>query len=252
MSNTDDQLEDKMSELMTRESAPPEQLRRKILILSTPRSGSSFFCDVLNKSANLGECAEWFNWRYLAAYQRILNANAFNVDQYVKKLVMAKSLRGSDTFVVNVHAGNYIWLKDTHAIDILDYGFDEIFFLTRKQKLKQAISLANATVSDQWSAGQSDAQGAVPRVSVELIAQALADILRWESYYRKHLQHLVAHEFCYETFQDLSATDGFKKLFALLGLDSDVEFRTDMIRQSSETADDMTAAFMAMLQGSMQ
>lgn len=247
MRNTDDHLEAIMSELMARESAPSEQLCRKILILSTPRSGSTFFCDVLNKSASLGECGEWFNLRYMRAFQKLSGLESMSFAAYARWVTL-QTLRGSDAFVVNVHIQNYLTLKDSHSFDLMDFGFDSIFFLTRKQKLKQAISLAKAIITDQWAARRIKAD-AQPQISLRNISQALELILSSEQYYWEHLQKFVTYEFCYETFQDFNAPEGFKKLFELLGLDSNVDFYTDMTQQSDGTSDQLAEAFLALLQG---
>jgi hypothetical protein len=50
---------------------PPPRIR--LMILSTPRSGSSLFCDLLESMAAVGSPLEWLNEERIRAYGRVMN-----------------------------------------------------------------------------------------------------------------------------------------------------------------------------------
>ena len=248
MDTTDQKLDSLMLDLRDGRAAPLSDMRRKVLILSTPRSGSTLFCDVLNRYGGLGECKEWFNFRYLLAYQRVTGVETIDIVEYFK-FIVSRTLRGSDTFVANIHIGDYRKLLE-RDVDLLNINFDVILYLRRKKKLLQAISLSKAKLSDQWEAGTQPLLHCPTQPPISLISSSLNELLQDEHFYEENLRAMAALEFEYETISGPCATVGFKALFDILSIETiPATFETRLQRQSNQDASDLAREFLRHLQG---
>ena len=244
---TDDLLYDIMVDLSVREPTPPDRLKRKVMILSTPRSGSSLFCDVINHSHTIGECREWFNMRYLQAYAKLKNSSNVSLTEYLD-FIITRTLAGSDTFAVNMHIDQYRTLLKQN-FDPFTLGFSETFYLQRNNKLRQAVSLAKAWQTDQWTANAKASNPAKTPPTNAMISQALSTLLNDEQFYRDNLQVKVSHEFSYETFRNLNDPDGIRRFFEILGLQADSNATTEMKIQSDESSEVLSDQFIAHISG---
>jgi hypothetical protein len=63
---------------------------RKIAIFSTPRSGSTYFCDLLSQTKIIGEPREWFNERFIRAYGRYFNKENIKLWRYTSEGIFVK------------------------------------------------------------------------------------------------------------------------------------------------------------------
>jgi len=172
---------------------------RKIAIISTPRCGSKFFCYSLASTGRFGRPLEWMNVDYVNAYARVFGLENVDLTNYFQ-FVLMKTTSGNGVFALNFHVQHYLnWRRK--KIDLLSLGYDKIYYLYRKNKFEQAISLAKARLSDQWSSRAKP----VRNVSVETINNsdilaALYDISRQDEYYKVNLAKHVQREYCYEDF----------------------------------------------------
>ncbi|MBO6556825.1 MAG: hypothetical protein JJ957_10010 [Pseudomonadales bacterium] len=244
---TDELLYEIMADLDARKPTSPDKLKRKVMILSTPRSGSTLFCDSLNRTKQLGECREWFNLRYISAYAQLKQISSINFQDYFY-FIVTQTLRGTDTLVVNMHIDQHQSLIQQN-LDPFGFRFDEVFYINRKNKLRQAVSLARAWQTDQWGADTKAKNPEPEALNPALISQALNMLLSNEHFYRENLRKLVSLEFDYEVFRDLDNPEGLPKLFGLLGLKVDTETTTDMKKQSDRLSDEAYSHFLAYIQG---
>lgn len=218
MKTTDELLFDKMVDLKQKKNNPLKKSDKKILILSTPRSGSTFFCDVLNNSGQIGECAEWFNMRYMAAYAKMSNSTKLDFQQYYK-FISEKSIGDTSVFAVNMHIEQYITMLN-NKFDVLSLNFDLVIYLYRKDKISQAVSLSIAQITDQWSSSTLAAQDIKGKLNVNHITKALTHIVESETFYAENLKKSTAIECCYEEFTDLNNTTHFSTIFEHLKIDT--------------------------------
>ena len=115
--STDEFIHQLMTKLKTRpDSTPPY---RSLLIFSTPRSGSTYYSDVLSSAGQIGECREWFNFRYMKAYCNIFQLQDLNFDKYLE-FIRAKTSNNTGTFAVNMHIDHFIY-EDFTSQDNLKY-----------------------------------------------------------------------------------------------------------------------------------
>jgi LPS sulfotransferase NodH len=122
---------------------------KKYFVLSTPRTGSSVFCAVLERNG-LGWPVEWFSDLYMAQVAEILGTPELNFWDYLRTVVLGSYRPESNVFGVNFHVNQYRWLKERGG-DILAIGFDRGYYLHRRNKVKQAYSFAKSTKTGFWS-----------------------------------------------------------------------------------------------------
>jgi trehalose 2-sulfotransferase len=145
------------------------------LICATPRSGSTLVCDILRATGVAGAPTEYFHaWlqvhrepssyrRFMAALARpyFMTAHAL-VSPFLTRM-MAKSMTPNGVFGLKVMSGYFDTFVDAlrpiagceacPPTEVLDRVLPNLHYvyLTRRDKLGQAISLARAVQSDEWS-----------------------------------------------------------------------------------------------------
>lgn len=194
--NTDDttaKINDLISKTLLRTSKATRSTKR-ILILSTPRSGSTFFSTTLNEIAHFGIIHEWFNDRYINRYIKLrgIKPKEFNINEYAQ-LVINKTTSSKGCFGVNIHMEQLTKWKE-RGVDLLSIGFNLIVFVNRKDKINQAISLATGEKNDVWD-GSSSLKIAPTNLSILI---ALTRIAKQELDYVKEVKHRVKIETTYE------------------------------------------------------
>ncbi len=181
---------------------PPPRV--KFMILSTPRSGSSLFCRLLGETASVsidvvGRPVEWLNEMYVRALGKVLNLGAVRVADYWR-FVKAKTTSSEGVFSVKVHIRDLVRTIE-HGLDPLAEGFDGVYFVRRRDKFAQAMSLAKAKLSGQWNEGQRPLRLVTAEdVKNSDIVSALQDITEQEDHYRAAFAGRVRREFVYEEF----------------------------------------------------
>lgn len=123
-------------------------LKKSLLVLTTPRSGSTMFCEALNSTNELGWCEEWFNYEYFAAYLIVNKIELFNLKDYMK-WVAERSIRNG-VYCLKWHVGQVESMRNDFGVDFNSMHFDRVIWLYRRDRLAQAVSLAKATVSDKF------------------------------------------------------------------------------------------------------
>lgn len=114
------------------------------MVAITPRSGSSYFCDLLAKTGKLGKPSEWINSNLMPGMIKTRPAN--NVVQHITNM---RNLTSKPDGVFGIKASFFQYSP------IIDTGLDQLLFdqfkiikLFRKNILLQAISLYIATETD--------------------------------------------------------------------------------------------------------
>jgi LPS sulfotransferase NodH len=147
-----------------------------------------------------------------------------------------------------MHIAQILELKKSN-INPLDLGFDLIVYVSRRNKIKQAISLARASLTDQWLTGVAGREASA-EIPSSLIAQSLHHILESEQIYSTHLKQLVNKEFEYEDFQNLDTTAAYGTVLDLLGKSWSGSAKTTLERQADESSSTAVTKFMNHITGS--
>lgn len=194
----DDSMKVRMQAL--RASAQDRAPTRKIAVFSTPRSGSSFFCDTLASTGQFGNPLEWLNARWLETFRKSFGLERVEIPRYLD-WISRRSTSDNGVFSINIQVHQYAKIKD-NGFDALAFGFDTLIYVHRADKLAQSLSYAKALVTDQWS---SDLRPRIKDFDVGQITdftilEQLAKISRWDHYYFRRLKPHMHREYLYEDF----------------------------------------------------
>jgi LPS sulfotransferase NodH len=169
------------------------------MILSTPRSGSSLFYELLQSLTFVDCVSEWLNDDMIRAYAGVMNRSQVSVADYWR-FVQAKATSPEGVFAVKVHVRDFFKMVE-HGVDIFAKGLDGVYFVHRRDKLAQAMSLAKAKASGQWhDSHRTQRVVAADDISNGDIVQALQEIAEQEDRYRAAFSGRVRREFVYEEF----------------------------------------------------
>jgi len=174
---------------------------KKLLIVATPRCGSTLFCDILNGTNKMGLCDEWYNFEYFRAYCDVhgIDRNEFDITRYMK-YVIRKSIRGTGVFTMKTHVGQLIHVGGT--FDISKMSFFHGIYLYRKNKIAQAISLLKAEKTNQWRFDQQPDETDFDIKTSELL-ETLFRIATTEETATKIFNMDSADKYAYEDFRNI-------------------------------------------------
>jgi len=150
------------------EGSPPPTI--SFLVCSLPRSGSSLLCDVLASTELAGAPTEFFDPNHMDALARIWGAHG--LDEYLRALLARKTSRNG-VFGFKAH---YHQIKNTFGDRDLREVFPKLRFvyITRRDRVRQAVSFARAMRTEQWAAHQPARFEPGP-----FDAAAIGDALEW-------------------------------------------------------------------------
>jgi len=224
MKNIDDLIFEQVQVLASSNQSALPYPDKKVLILSTARTGSNLFCDVLTHTGLCGQPQEWFNSKFFNAYMKLPGNEKASFQDYLKS-VLLNTTSSNGVFSVKVHIIQMLELE-SRGVNILDLKFDHVVYLYRNNKVDQAVSLAKALKTDQWVSGIKS-NGQAKAVSNYEISEALNATLKMQNVYEEKYKHVVCDEYSYEDFSDQKNTKVFKRFFSLIGLDfSDIKIKS--------------------------
>lgn len=197
------------------------------LVAITPRSGSSFFCDLLEKTGFLGRPNEWLNPNLMPSM--LSTRPATNVVQHLTNM---RKFTSSPNGVFSIKASFF------QFVPMIDSGLDQLIFdhfkiikLFRKNLLQQAISLYIATETDVFHTNITHDQEKLSKVETfeyddDKLKEWIKHIYRQELGWSRYLgakQHLTIY------YEDLIADlDGYiQKVSAYLGVPLEKQINPD-------------------------
>lgn len=197
-SSTDDQFAVWADKLLT---APPTApaARCRIVIISTMRSGSRYFCSSLESTGRFGRPLEYFNPRLLDVLKRRLAGRLPPPDEYLAMLA-ARTTTPNGVFSVQLHVNHYVAIRQS-GTDLLEGYFDRVLAVRRNDTLAQGLSYAKAMLTDRWnSLATATRRVTAEDVTDSCLLAALATITAWKEFYEARIQNRVHHEYRYEQF----------------------------------------------------
>jgi LPS sulfotransferase NodH len=196
------------------------ETKKVVAIISTPRCGSTYLCEVLKNTGKFGMPEEWINPRMLYEYMRLFGLKEINFQEYIEFL-KAKTTTPNGVFSINFHIDQYISLRKNN-VEMLRLEPDHTFYLYREDKLAQAISFAKAKITDQWNSHQrAKAPATLDQLSCANIYRSLAKLADMEDFYRANIQHLVTCEYSYE--QICQGEKSFREILDLCQIEHEAE-----------------------------
>lgn len=122
----------------------------RIMIVSTPRTASTYFCGNMANHGLENLPAEFFSLKWGKQYMR---DNSLSMTQYVSEIV-----KGEINFSVNVMLHHYQYWKMV-GYDLTAH-FNKFIYLYRDDEYAQAVSRAIARKTDFWSSYSATGWGA--------------------------------------------------------------------------------------------
>jgi LPS sulfotransferase NodH len=224
------------------EDSPPPVL--SFVVCSLPRSGSSLLCDVLASTELAGAPSEYFDADQMAEFGRAWGVTTF--EQYLTALV-AKKTSPNGVFGVKAH---YHQLFDAFPGGDLGEAFPNVHhvYITRADRVRQAVSFAIATQTEKWSSLQ-EANGAQAVYSAAEIDSFVEWIEREEAAWERYLAKSGA-PVCRIVYEDLVAglEGAVLEVMRFLGIELPAGFEVPaptLARQAGALNDDWVARYRA-------
>lgn len=212
-----------------------EPASRRIAIISTPRCGSTWFCEMLGRTGSFGVPEEWLLPRMVRAFMDFRGLGSVNLFEYLH-YIEGRTTTPNGIFTVNFHIDQYLFWK-SRGVDLFRLRFDKVIYLNRQDKVAQAYSYAKAQMTDQWRSYLAPARHVEPQeVSVAKVASALRSLCEWDALYEDHMRQKDDIQVSYE---ELSIDLGrLKRILDECGVDSEAPIDIETgVRPQSDDAD---------------
>jgi LPS sulfotransferase NodH len=204
---------------------PPVPVRRRYLILSSPRSGSTMLCSALIASGHAGYPMEYLSPQNIARY-RAVRGHWSAAESQLDFEKRRTSRNGC--FGMKLHANQHVAVfgpqvgEDRAGVKFLR-GFDRFILCHRRGKVEQAVSNILANERKVWNYDGTDELRFADRhfrpLDTELISTEIARMAGEERFWREAVEKLglPALDIAYEDLSaDAPAT--LARAFAFLGL----------------------------------
>ncbi len=149
-------------------------MRKSYIVASSPRSGSTYLCRVLGQSGLLGTPSEVLNPGFdLRAFKNRFKASS--PADYIAELVARRTAK-SGVFGLKAHFENFEgFLKEYPALlDVLSPV--TYIYINRQDRVAQAVSMARALQTNQWSSQGEKGPKPQLRYDRELIANSMKEV----------------------------------------------------------------------------
>jgi LPS sulfotransferase NodH len=204
---------------------PPAPVRRRYLILSSPRSGSTMLCSALIASGHAGYPMEYLSPQNIARYRAV--RGHWSATESLLDFEKRRTSR-SGCFGMKLHASQYVavfgaQVGNDRAGGKFLRGFDRFIVCHRRGKVEQAVSNILANERKVWNYDGADELRFAERhfrpLDTELISTEIARMAGEERFWRETVEKLAlpALDIAYEDLAaDAPAT--LARAFAFLGL----------------------------------
>jgi trehalose 2-sulfotransferase len=149
-------------------------MRKCYIVASSPRSGSTYLCRLLGQSGLLGTPSEVLNPGFdLRAFKNRFKASS--PADYIAELIGRRTAK-SGVFGLKAHFENFEgFLKEYPALlDVLSPV--TYIYINRRDRVAQAVSMARALQTNQWSSQGQEGKKPELRYNRELIANAMKEV----------------------------------------------------------------------------
>ncbi|NOR63557.1 MAG: hypothetical protein GQ535_13810 [Rhodobacteraceae bacterium] len=174
----------------------PKSRRKGLILLSMPRSGSSWLASLSTATGRMGVADEWLDFAHLTSPKGAKGRPAFN-----EKTLRAASTENGN-FAVKIFPRQLLQVIDEYEFDFIRRSVREhdtkLVLLERTDKKAQAVSLVRAMQTGQWRVSQPVSKA--PQYNFGALAQAYFHICRGYDFWRTYLalQGFAFESFTYE------------------------------------------------------
>jgi len=213
-------------------------IEKKFLVLCAPRCGSTLFTDALNNSGQIGMCEEWLNYEYFAAYMQVLGCE-FCLREYLN-WVARKTVGVTGVMSFKVHIAQFVSMYKDFDFGIGSLNFDYVVYLSRLNKIAQAVSLAKAIKTNQFRHNEEPQNDAV--IGMHDITHALGIVTEQDEYFWVVLNEYKNDVFYYEDFLNLNHSS-YNKVLKALGKQPQEKFKTSLVKQANQKSKELERTF---------
>jgi trehalose 2-sulfotransferase len=183
--------------------------RRCYVVCAIPRSGSNLLTDGLHATRRAGRPKQFFLPKYEAGF-----AAAHNLDlnagfaPYIRGIASATATSNEvfgfklmswylDDFLARLRETGAFGDEGTTDLELLRNAFPRLEFIhiSRRHKLRQALSKARATQTGLWKVQEGNAASREPEFDAELIEQCLEDGAQQEQLWELFFQRVGVNPF---------------------------------------------------------
>jgi LPS sulfotransferase NodH len=223
------------------ENAPPPSV--SYAVCAVPRCGSSLLCDVLASTELAGAPMEYFDADAIRAFRRIWGAESS--DDYVDAL-LARKTSPNGVFGLKLLYGQLGELGEADPRRL--FPNLRFVYVTRRDRLRQAVSFARATQTEQWASDHPEPRRA-PVFDREQIRSMHEWIERDERLWEAFFAHrsIAPLRLVYEDFA-ASPAAAVMSVLELLGVRLPAGYRLPaptIHRQADELSDDWVRRYQA-------
>jgi LPS sulfotransferase NodH len=200
----------------------PTEPRASYMVCSIPRSGSSLLCELMGGTGLAGAPAEYFHPDKMRLLRRRWGVDTR--DDYLRRLLTVKTTPNG-VFGVKAHWGQYQPLfGDADPREVLPDP--QLVFITRRDRLRQAVSWVRALQTLQWADRDSPRGQRTPVFDADHITRKLRRIDReeaaWEQLAERH--GLAPRRVVYEDFVE-AQEQTVRDLLGALGVEAPADLR---------------------------
>ena len=221
------------------------ETRRSYLVCSLPRSGSSLLCELLAATGVAGAPTEFFHPDKMAALRE--RWGVATLDGYVREL-LARKTSPNGVFGAKAHWGQYRPAFGDADPRIL-FPDVRLVFITRRDRLRQAISWVRALQTRKWA---DQDRPPVDRPAVFDYEDITAKLMRidreeetWEALFERHA--IVPQRVVYEDFVE-SRDETVRAVLDALGIDAPSDLHLpppELARQADELSEEWVERYLA-------
>lgn len=216
-------------------------LEKALLVLCTPRCGSTLFAEALNNSGRVGICEEWLNNEYFDAYIDVVG-KSFELREYME-FVTSKSIGDTGVLSLKLHIGQLAAANERFGLGIESMDFDHVVYLYRRDKVSQAVSLTKAALTNQFRSYEKS--NPIRDVDFSSVAHYLNSIVEFDQFARNYLWQYVDAEHAYEDFQRLGSAstrphESYNDVLVALGKRPCHSFTAGRLKKQADHRSEMT------------
>lgn len=169
---------------------------RGVIILSEGRSGTNWLASLANSTGKLGRSSEWVDDKHFDQLGRSVSSK-----KYIDYILESASTENG-FFAIKMFPRHLHWFQKYFGFDFikkLNRENDLLFiFVTRNDRIKQAVSFARAVQSNAWTSGGERRRA--EQYDFDLLCRCYFGIGRSYDYWRSYIDlHDLPHKhFVYE------------------------------------------------------
>jgi len=183
--------------------------RHCYVVCTIPRSGSNLLTDGLRATRRAGRPKQFFLLKFESRYGAQLGLDpAVDYPGYVRGIVNTKTSSNGvfgfklmswylDAFLARLRDAHVFGNSATDDLALLQNAFPRLRFIyiTRRHKLRQALSTARALQTGLWKVQEGRRTVREPQFDVELIEQSLREAERQERIWERFFQRIGVRPF---------------------------------------------------------